>query len=119
MRPRHMDQTISRSTDYKAVINGIAYASTSCLCLRPEPAEGTRGKQRIDKAVKGRFNGGAPGALVPDGHLPERHRIGKKRGHAGKTEDREVVGAMRQRASGDIRGEDADHEDVNEPLGQV
>src|SRR5262249_30286860 len=63
--------------------------------LWPQPAKSSGGQARIDQTVKRRLERDAPGALVPDGHLPECNGVGEKRGDSGKAEDSQIVGSGR------------------------
>src|ERR1700693_4143620 len=40
----------------------------------PEPSKRARGEQPVDQPIEGRFGSCAPGAGVPNRHLPERNR---------------------------------------------
>lgn len=87
--------------------------------LRPEPAEDPGGEQAVNQSVERLLHRQAPGAVVPDRALPECHRISEECGGAGEPEDLQVLRPGRQRASGDVRGEDRDHHAVDEPERQA
>ena len=72
---------------------------------RPQPPEGPRSQQRVHQTVEGRFERGAPGALVPDRVLPERKRVADEGRAAHEAEHGQVVGPGLQRAARDVAGE--------------
>src|SRR5436190_24383854 len=75
---------------------------------RPQPAEGARRQQRVDQAIHRPLERGEPGAAVPDGHRPERRRVGEEGGDADEPEYAQVMRNDTERTPRHVRREDAD-----------
>ena len=65
--------------------------------MRPEPAEGSSGEERVDKPVDRRADGRTPLAAIPDRRRPDRERVAHERGRADDLENLGVGRARRQR----------------------
>ena len=72
---------------------------------RPQPSERAGCEERVDQTVHRRLDRYAPGAAVPNRHLPQRHRVAEERGGSGESEDVKVGRADRQRAPRHVGGE--------------
>src|SRR5207247_6835630 len=57
---------------------------------RPQPAERSRGEQRVDQAVERVLHGRAPRPLVPDRVLPQRNGVADEVRGPGEAEHLEV-----------------------------
>src|SRR6266550_1564267 len=79
---------------------------------RPQPSEDGRREQRVDQPIKGRLGSRAPGACVPNRHLPERNRVPDECGDYGEPEDGLVWRAGGQRAPGNVGGKPTHDQDV-------
>src|SRR5713226_3435545 len=87
--------------------------------LRPQPSEGAGREERVHQAVEHGFERRAPRALEPDRVLQERQAVASEGCAADEPEDFEVVGARLQGSAGDVGGEDANDDRVEEPQDEV
>src|SRR5579864_6642798 len=92
---------------------------TGSLSVRPEPAERSAGEGAVDEPIERRFGGETPGAAVPDGKLAECEGVTDKGGCPDDLENAQVRGARSECATGDVRTEDAHHDEEHEPLQEI
>src|SRR3989454_7328126 len=97
----------------------IRTKSLDMSLARPPPPERARREERVDQPVYRRLGRREPGAVVPDRHLPERHRVRYEGGDPGEPEDLQVRRAGGQRAPRDVRREAPHDNGIEEPHDQV
>src|SRR5438034_742358 len=68
----------------------IRAKSLDMILSRPQPSERAGREERVDQPVYRRLDRRDPGAVVPDRHLPERHRV-RYEGEIGRASCRERV----------------------------
>lgn len=84
----------------------------------PKPAKGARGQHAIDESIDDFLDGHAPGLTLPDAVAQVSQTVGQECRGAGDAKDGQIVRAVRNRASGEIRDEEADNQAIGEPHAQ-
>src|SRR5208337_3875527 len=104
----------------RSMLANISSSVKKCEGLvRPQPSERSRGQEGVDQAVHCRLDRDAPGAAIPNRHLPQRQRVSEEGGGSGEAEDLKEWRAGGQRAPRHIRGEKADDCQIEEPQNKV
>src|SRR5712692_3771763 len=85
------------------------------VLTRPEPAKGARGQQAVDEAVDDFLQGHAPRLALPDAVAQMSQAVGEERRSARYAEDREIGGAGREGAHGEIGDEETDDQAKDKP----
>src|SRR5208282_1088971 len=111
-------QILCRATRAQRMAYSFADDHSTRDLSRPEPAEGAGSEQTVDEAIDNFLNGDRPGLAFPDAVAQVAQAVGKERGCSYDAEDRPIVGAGRNRVSGEIGDEESDYQAKDEPLNQ-